>query len=180
MDKEGIKNLIAKGRIDKALDFLIESVNQIEDVQTKNDLILQSNRLKRILREKNLGIESSENINITTNQIVNGVLSMIDEVDNEIHRSKEMKGSAEYGISEGELLVELSLIVGQKVNAIPPEQRNAIVHQVELYRINKQNLELAEKALAKWGELAPPVILHRINDEQEKINQIINRLKILL
>lgn len=180
MDKEEAKKLIAKGRVDKALEILIEEIKQIEDAQTKNDFILQSSRLKRILREKNLGIESSENVNITVNQITSGVLSMIDEVDAEINKAKETKKPDIERNEEKELLSELSTIIGEKVKNIPVDKRNSILHQVELYRINKQNLEYAENASAKWGELVPPIILHRINDEKEKINQVINELKTLI
>lgn len=180
MDKEELKKLIAKGRIDKALDILIEEINLIEDVQTKNDFVLQSSRLKRIFREKNLGIESSENVNISVNQVTNGVLSMIDEVDNEIGKLKEIKTSVATGNSEKDLLSEISSITGKEVKIIPAENKNSIIHQIQLYRINKQNLESAEKASAKWGELVPPIILHRIKDEKEKIDKVINQLKTLL
>ena len=181
MDKEEIKKLIANGRIDKSLDKLIEEINQIRDEQTKNDFILQSSRLKRILREKNLGIESSENINLTVNQITNGVLSMIDEVDNEINKKAGTPINTESEESnDNKLLKELSTIIGQDVKSISPDKRNLISHQLELYKINKQNLETAEKASAKWGELVPPIILHRIKDEKEKTNQIIIQLKSLI
>jgi hypothetical protein len=180
MNTENIKRLIADGRVDKALDNLIDGINLIDDTQTKNDFILQSSRLKRIFREKNLGIESSENANVTINQITNSVLLMIDEVDHEINRVIEPKAFSIMESSDNELLLELSTILDEKIKTIPTDKKNAIIHQVELYRISKQNLESAEKASAKWGELVPSIILHRINDENEKIEQITNKLKLLL
>ncbi len=180
MNKEEIKKLIANGRIDKALDILIEEVNLIKDERTRNDFILQSSRLMRILREKNLGIASPENISITLNQITNGVLSMIDEVDDEISKSKKTDSPGTIENNDEALLSELSEIIGREVSNIPSEKRNSIIHQIKLYRINKQNLESAEEASAKWGELVPPIILHRIKDEKEKIDKVINQLKTLL
>ena len=88
MDKESIKELIAKGRIDNALNSLIDEIKKVVDDQIRNDFILQSSRLKRILREKNLGLESPDSISITINQITAAVLIMVDELDDELVKAK--------------------------------------------------------------------------------------------
>ena len=81
MDKDRIKSLIAKGEIEKALDEVIDGINTISDAQTKNDFILQSGKLKIILRDKNLGKQTAESINVTIDQIISGVLAMIDNAE---------------------------------------------------------------------------------------------------
>ena len=178
MDKENIKNMIAKGRVEKALDEVILQIEKIGDKDIKNDFILQSSRLKRILRDKNLGIESSDNISITINQITSGILSMIDEVEVEI--DKKQSTNIIHKQKENSLLIEISSLLGYEVNSFSDKNKEAISHQIELFKINKQNLESAEKASAKWGELVPTIITHRINDEKEKISQIIIQIKKLL
>ena len=60
MDKDKIKSLIAKGKVEKAIDELILQIRMIDKEDIRNDFILQSSRLKRILREKQLGIETTE------------------------------------------------------------------------------------------------------------------------
>ena len=84
MEKEKIKALIANGKLEKAIDEIILHINLIEDIDEKNDFILQSSRFKRIIREKNLGVETPENINITINQITTAVLSMLDSFEDKI------------------------------------------------------------------------------------------------
>ena len=51
---------------------------------------------------------------------------------------------------------------------------NNLQHLFELKKIHEKNLNLSETALAKWGDLAPAVLLHRREDalkEIERINQ---------
>lgn len=177
MDIEKIKTLVAEGRIEKALDEIILQINKISDKEIKNDFILQSSRLKRILREKKLGIETADNINITVNQITNGLLSMLDDIGNIKAESKQNENSDKISNS---FLEDISSVVGFEVKSFREENKKSILHQLELYKINKVNLESAEKASAKWGELVPTIITHRINDEKEKLSEIITQIKKLL
>lgn len=114
MNKDELKKLIANGKIEAAIDEIIIHVNKIEDTQDKNDFILQSSRFKRIIREKRLGIETADNINITINQITNGILSMIDSLEtklptppNEKVESRKTKNSERFII----YLTIISLVI---------------------------------------------------------------------
>ena len=47
-----------------------------------------------------------------------------------------------------------------------------IQHLIKLYEIHKTNLQQAEIASAKWGELVPPIITHTLDDNKQKIENI--------
>lgn len=88
MEKSKIKSLIARGRLEEALEDVIIQIENIKDNEVKNDFILQSSRLQRILREKNVNTETTDNINTTINQIISGILSMLDKIETETRESK--------------------------------------------------------------------------------------------
>ncbi len=81
MDKNQIKILIAEGKTESALDEIINNIQYIKNGDSKNDFIVQMSRFKRIMRDKRLGIDSSENINVSLNQITVSVLDMLDDIE---------------------------------------------------------------------------------------------------
>lgn len=110
MNREEIKELIANGKIEKALDIIIQQIGIIEDSEDKNDFILQSSRFKRIIREKRLGIETPENINITINQITSGVLSMLDSIETNIEKLPSLRPSAQES-KKNKVIIGIFIIV---------------------------------------------------------------------
>lgn len=95
MNKE-IKTLIAQGEIEKVLEIIQEEIILIEDEQLKNDFILQSARLRRVLREKNLGITPSEQSNLIINQITAGILSLANKIENKKLNKKKLNKKSDF------------------------------------------------------------------------------------
>ncbi|MCB0577878.1 MAG: hypothetical protein KDD10_01035 [Phaeodactylibacter sp.] len=175
MNKERIKSLIAAGRLEKAIKMAMEEIQSIEDEQLRNGLLLQSARLKRILQEKNMGTVSAEQSNLEINQITSGVLSLIDEIE-----TINQPGAAKPEKPGQALAGKVFSLTGIKAGTLPPQNIPQITHQLQLYEISKTNLEQAELASAKWGELAPPIIMHRIKEEKQKLEAIIDEIKKLI
>lgn len=111
MNKDEIKKLIANGKIEKAIDKIILHVNTIADSEDKNDFILQSSRFKRIIREKRLGIETAENINITINQITSGILSILDSLETKSSILPSEKNNPQIKTKNNKKLVIYSAII---------------------------------------------------------------------
>jgi len=73
-----IKELISKGKISNAFEGLEKLAGTDSDL--KNDIILLKARHSRLERDKRLGVISSSDANISTNQIVHSLLSLLDGI----------------------------------------------------------------------------------------------------
>lgn len=83
MNKEELKNLVAKGKLEDAINLLVEISNQFL-LYFNEDIILLSSRFNTIKSEKIKGIIRSEDYSIESNSITNSILkiiSLIDELD---------------------------------------------------------------------------------------------------
>lgn len=183
MNKQHIQGLIAQGKLEKAMEQLLTRIQGIPDGQTRNDLLLQSSRLQRILREQRLGVVSGNEANVTLNQLTHGLLAMVDELPDEQANTLAEDASegqtGEHG-QQDELLQKLSRIVGRSLSSLPADHRAQLEHQVTLYEIHQTNLQEAEAAAAKWGELAPPILIHRLKEGKEKLQAIAQTIETLL
>lgn len=176
MNKDQIKQLIAQGKIEKALKTIVDEINTIQDPQLKNDFLLQSSRLQRALREKNLGVTTDTETALTIDQVTRGVLALIDEVV----AAEKILSTPEQSSQQAALMAKVSAITKAEISSLKEQNIPKIAHQLNLYEISKTNLEQAEVAAAKWGELAPPIIAHRISDERLKMDTIVKELKNLI
>ena len=80
MTIEDIRNLIIKGKHEKALDAMLEIVKANNDDDLQNSLILQSGRFQGNERQNRLGLITSDNYSRTTNQITMALLSYLDDM----------------------------------------------------------------------------------------------------
>ena len=80
-----IKELIAKGEIEKAITLTKEKLKE-KKTEFYNEAILLSSRYKEVTYKERIGIISQENSSLIRNQINHGLLVMIDELDqNEVN-----------------------------------------------------------------------------------------------
>lgn len=172
MDKDNLKKLISEGKTAEVLDEIIEFLKGRNDNELINSFILQSSQLKRNYQERILRINRNEDINISQNQIEFSVLNLIDQIRIE-NTNVEQEDTVAQKISENnDFLLKISTIIGRKVESFPINNEALIKHNIELFGIHLQNLHSAEKAAAKWGELVPSIIEHRIKENEEKLNEL--------
>jgi len=172
MNKYFLKKLISEGKISEALDEILEFLKEIDNSELTNSFILKSSQLRRIYQEKNLRISNKENLEISQNQIESTVLNLIDQIEIEDINDETPNIKNKTASKDKNLLARLSNTLGRKVQSFPINNLNLIKHNIQLFEINSENLQSAEKAAAQWGELAPPIILHRIKQSNEKLNEI--------
>ena len=73
-----IKNLIAKGELNEALKDLLQF---LEDSPLFDEIVQQSTRLKSIQKQIRLGKVSHDKATLTLNQITDGLLASINEIE---------------------------------------------------------------------------------------------------
>lgn len=78
--KEHLKNLIAQGKIKEAIKELLQITNQESDLH--NHVIQQSARLSELEKQQSLGTEDNTALNMTRNQVIAALLSIIDDMPN--------------------------------------------------------------------------------------------------
>ena len=78
-----------------------------------------------------------------------------------------------------ELLDTLTLLLERDVK-VNNSNIKRIQHLVELYKIHESNLHAAEIAAAKFGELAPSILLHQISDNKKKIEELKTQIEALI
>lgn len=79
-----------------------------------------------------------------------------------------------------QLTQKASQILGETVDTIPPTNTAKVEHQIELYDIWSSNLKEAELAAAKWGGLAPSILIHRIREGKQKLSEIKKSIRNLI
>ena len=80
-----IKQKIAKGKLKLALEELQEIA---ENTPLLNEVILHSSRLSNLSKKIHKGLIKHDDAEITNNQIADGVLSLIDEIEFEIKNNQ--------------------------------------------------------------------------------------------
>jgi hypothetical protein len=73
----------------------------------------------------------------------------------------------------------LEKILGKEVT-FQSKNIEQIQHLVKLYEIHKTNLQSSEEAAAKWGELAPSIITHKLLENKQKIEELKNLITTLI
>jgi Na+/phosphate symporter len=74
-----LRNLIADNRIDPAVDQML-SLAKDADEELYNQVLLQSQRWKKLKRENRMGLLTSSAAGIEQNRIVNGLLEILSEL----------------------------------------------------------------------------------------------------
>lgn len=75
---EEARNLIAKSKVDKAIDLLKNYIDKEEDLY--NELVQQSQKWNKLKKEERLIVISASEANLRNNQIVNGLLGVITDL----------------------------------------------------------------------------------------------------
>lgn len=171
-----MRGLIAEGNISEALETLITEVEGSK-ISEKNEVILQSSRLNNILKEKRIGVVSGEESNLIINQVTNGILTLIDNLEKKYPDTQKFEDNSANTIMGLNAIVEI--ILGKNVN-IQGENIEQIQHLVKLFEIHRTNLQASEEAAAKWGELAPSIILHNLKENRQKIEELKNQIAALI
>jgi len=78
-----LKDLIAKGRSDKAIENFASFIKSLSDQRYKNDLAQLSARWKSNERVHNLGILATNEYNSEKNKINKSLLELLDEINND-------------------------------------------------------------------------------------------------
>lgn len=144
MNTNDIKAKLQDGKIDEAIKGLLILVKSKSYEYLSNEVISISYQYRSLKLEALKGVVSDNDKSVGFNRIVNSILEMISEIDN---------------TTPGDL------VSNKDLNVINTQNE-------ELLRIYRINLESAELAVAKWGELAPPILLHRIEDAKQKIEEL--------
>jgi Na+/phosphate symporter len=74
-----LRNLIADNRIDPAVDQML-SLAKDADEELYNQVLLQSQRWKKLKRENRMGLLTSSEAGIEQNRVVNGLLEILSEL----------------------------------------------------------------------------------------------------
>ncbi len=176
MKYKRIRDLISEGNVSEAIETLLTEVEGSK-IPEKNEVILQSSRLNNILKEKRIGVVSGEESNLIVNQVTNGILTLIDNLEKKYPDTQKLEDNAVNTILG--LHDSVAMILGKNVN-IQGKNIEQIQHLVKLFEIHKTNLQASEEAAAKWGELAPSIILHKLTENRQKIEEIKNQLAALI
>lgn len=80
--KQNLKNLIAKGKSEKAIDQLLELSPRL-DKDLREEIFIQSARFKTYQREKRQGSSSKEELHVTLLQITHALIGIIEELPEE-------------------------------------------------------------------------------------------------
>lgn len=75
-----IKTLVAKGKLDKALDALAKLAEDKADSDLSNSVILLQGRLARLTRDENMGVIGLSDALLERNKLTAAVLGLVDEV----------------------------------------------------------------------------------------------------
>ncbi|MBB6462352.1 caspase family protein [Flammeovirga kamogawensis] len=67
---------------------------------------------------------------------------------------------------------QLSSITKRPFDQIEIKNKVEVEHQLKLYTIHQKNLRAALEAKAKYGDMAPPILIHRINDAKAELEKI--------
>ena len=79
--KEIVRQLIGRARTKDAIDKIIKWAKENDQEQLGDDSILLKNAFEKLNREKRLGLLSNSEANIEQNKITNGVLSLLNDVN---------------------------------------------------------------------------------------------------
>ena len=74
-----LRNLIADNRIDPAIDQMLDLTKELDE-EFQNQVLLQSQRWKKLKRENRMGRLTSSEAGIEQNRIVNGLLEILSEL----------------------------------------------------------------------------------------------------
>jgi hypothetical protein len=176
MEYKKIRNLIAEGNLSESIETLIQEVEGSK-ISEKNEVILQSSRLNNILKEKRIGVVTAEESTIVINQVTNGILTLVDNLERkypEIALSETKRSDTSANLNN-----TISLILGKSVS-LQDKNIEQIQHLAKLYEIHKTNLQASEEAAAKWGELAPSIITHKITENRQKIEELKSQIAALI
>ncbi|RMF29137.1 MAG: hypothetical protein D6765_04860 [Bacteroidetes bacterium] len=181
MTQASLKEAIASGQLELALEQLGKILEwQNKDLQ--NQFFLLKAQWEDLGKQKRLGLLDSATAIQRNNQITFGLLELVDQFT--YSEPAPQSAPAATG-SEGDALRRR---VAEALNC-PPESLNSaalqarasdIAHQLKLFDIQSKNLQSAEEAAAKWGELAPPIVQHRLEEARNEIEAIKARLQELL
>lgn len=107
-----LKFLVSQGKEDEALALIISNIDKVSDNNLKNDLLHTSSRLQKLLREKKLGILSNEISNVSSNQITNSILSLINEIEERqiVHIKQKNKIILIYGVFAFSIFIIIMLL----------------------------------------------------------------------
>ncbi len=120
---------------------------------------------------------TGEQSNLIINQVTIGILSLIDNLEKKYPETYKVETK-----SVGTLSVfndKVAMILGKNAN-IQDKNFEQIQHLVKLYEIHKITLQSSEEAVAKWGELAPSIILHKLTESRQKIEELKKQIEALI
>jgi hypothetical protein len=176
MKYKKIRDLIVEGNVSEAIETLITEVEGSK-ISEKNEVILQSSRLNNILKEKRIGVVSGEESNLIINQVTNGILTLVDNLEKKYPDTQKIEANSNNTFLD--LNDNVAMILGKNVS-LQGKNVEQIQHLVKLYEIHKTNLQSSEEAAAKWGELAPSIILHKVSENRQKIEELKNQIAALI
>lgn len=79
--KAEIKNLIAKDELKKALDLLMQSINDDSELMTA--IVIKAGAFKRTKKQFHAGVLSDQEFSVKKNKMMNAVLFLLEEIENE-------------------------------------------------------------------------------------------------
>lgn len=156
--------MIAKGQLEQALELLNNELEH-SNIQGKNETLLQSFRYYDILKEVRMGKMDHTQMAILRTTIVDGVLMLLDDLE-------ETTRPEQHGLNQINALSTGAIDIHNKISLSSSGAETEILHLRFLFEIHKKNLQWAEAAAAKFGDLTPPIILHQIDDNRQKIEEI--------
>lgn len=176
MQYQRIRTLIAEGNLPEALEALTQEVERSK-IAEKSEVILQSARLNSILKEKRIGVVTSKESDLVINQVTNGILILIDKLEKK-HPATDLGDPLEQAVPTS-LNRTVSTILGAEVS-LQHKNVDQIQHLLKLYEIHNTNLQASEEAAAKWGELAPSIITHKLLENRQKMEDIKKQIASLI
>ena len=180
MTQATLKEAIASGQLELALEQLGKILSwQSKDLQ--NQFFLLKAQWEELGKQKRLGLLDSATAIQRNNQITFGLLELVDQFS----YSEPGPNAATDDAPETTALRErLAEALGRAPESLPSKTLQAsaaeLAHQLKLLDIQRKNLHAAEEAAAKWGELAPPIVQHRVEEARAEIESIKKRLEELL
>ncbi len=97
MTKKEIRDLIAQGKIDKAIEAMEIMAQQQDNNDVSNVIILQSGTYHQNERNNNLGTITGANYNMTRAKITNALLYALDQLDDDDVQIDDRQGGGDNG-----------------------------------------------------------------------------------
>ena len=180
-----LKSLIGENKTDIVLEKLLSMLKEQHN-DLFNEVILKLQQYNKLKKEVRTGVIDSAASNLQFNQINYYLLETIDEIEKSFLTDSLPAFSAKHIEERVEyfrpIVAFLQADIQEKeINYDYIEQNKLqLDHLLKLKDIHAKNLRMAEEAIAKWGELAPPILIHRKEESLAEIEKVKAQLTIHL